>query len=168
MGERWDQIDVCVIVSDAESCIDLIHVVAVIKEHGFLALWIVDHAPGTQAGRILDRHGIPYEIRGHGPCIADNPTVLLIGCGTAAVEAQLIWTGWAQTRRATGGSVIPIYWREVSSGDSVHPSVMNSIPDVILVTSEFAAENVTSRRPGVRVVVAETAESVAREVMQYL
>lgn len=146
-----EQSDVYVIGGDAGSLLDVIPAVAILKESGFTATWFADSGLQAQAGRILDRYGIPYEVRG--PDVADNPRIILVACSTKAIDAQMVWTRWARQRRAMGGSVISVIWHDDLFVNSVRGNVMTGLPDVVLCISDHAARMVKSRRPNVETIV---------------
>lgn len=154
MGVRdmAEQGQVYVVGGDAGSVLDLIPVAATLKERGVLVTWIADVGPQAQAGRVLDRYGIPYEV--HGPSIADDPRVILVACSTKAIDAQLSWTAWGRQRRVMGGQTTYAIWYDDLFGNAVRPTVlMGAAPDVVLVINDQAAKIVKSRRPTVETVV---------------
>ena len=146
-----EQDAVYVIGGDAGSTIDLIPAVALLKESGITVRWFADSGPQAQAGKILARYDIPYEVRG--PSIGDNPPVILFGYSNKAVDAQNIWTGWAMTRRAKGGPIIPVIGYDDLFVNAIRPNVMDAEPDEILVISSLAERMVRERRPDVRITV---------------
>lgn len=140
------------VAGDAGAALDLIPVVAILKkEYGILVDWFVDSGPQARAGQILERYKIPYEMRG--PGIADEPKVILVGCSTKAIDAQMVWTGWVRTRRAMGGLIIPVLWYDDLFVNSVRNSVLVSSPDVVLVINRLAEQIVKNRRPNVETAV---------------
>lgn len=154
---RWkglnmpEQTGVIIIVGDAGPCLELIPVAALLKERKIPVLWVADAGPQAQAGNILARHGIPYETRG--PNLGDNPGVILLGYSTKAIDAQNVWTGWAMTRRAKGGPIIPVVGYDDLFVNAIRPNVLDAEPDEILVISPLVEAMVRGRRPDARITV---------------
>ncbi len=146
-----EQAGVIIIVGDAGPCLELIPVAALLKERKIPVLWIVDSGPQAQAGMILSRHGIPFEMRG--PNLGDDPAVILFGYSTKAIDAQRVWTGWVMTRRVKGGPIIPVVGYDDLFVNAIRPDVMGAEPDEILVISPLAEEIVRRRRPNTKITV---------------
>ncbi len=142
---------VFIIGGDAGSTIDLIPVVALLKESGITVRWFADSGPQAQAGSIMARHGIAYEMRG--PNLGDDPAVILFGYSNKAIDAQNLWIGWAMTRRATGGKIIPVVGYDDLFVNAIRPNVMDAEPDEILVISPLAERLVRDRSPGAKITV---------------
>ncbi len=146
-----EQAGVILIAGDAGSLLDLLKPAAAFKENVIPVTWFADSGPQAQAGRILDKYNIPYEVRG--PNVTDDPRVVLVACSTKAIDAQLVWTAWAQQRRAIGGPVIRVIWYDDLFVNAIRPDVMGAEPDEVLVISSLEEEIVRRRRPNTKITV---------------
>ncbi len=170
MKDMKDQARVDVIVGDEDCLTDLFEVVAILKENRVQVRWIVDIGLWG-AVLVLEKYEILYEVRG--PSITDNPSVILSACNNERTDAaQMLWTAWARSRRAKGGSIIPIIWYKKTSAGSIRPNMLGYSPDVLILNYEFLEKSARQYYPNVEIAVVgqdkDTAKLIAAEVMKYL